>query len=163
MLPPCGLHMIFCTSNDFSRLKLALRHIRRFPEIFRCIASMSNWWEVTSAYVGLARSSLPFEARFRNGMRHRFEEFYDLETLWQIFFHRVMSVRPSDRVIIDAGANIGLFACYATGRSRLHGLFALSRSRPHTNACARLYGLTGWTTASLASTRRLIRAREPLP
>ena len=50
-------------------------------------------------------------------MRHRFEEFYDLETLWQIFFHRVYDVRPSDRVVIDAGANIGLFACYATRRS----------------------------------------------
>jgi len=117
MPPPGNLRMIFCAPNDFSRFKLAMRHIRRFPEIFRCIASMSNWWEVTSAYVGLAPPSLPFEALFRNGMRHRFEEFYDLETLWQIFFHRVYDVRPSDRVVIDAGANIGLFACYATRRS----------------------------------------------
>lgn len=98
-------------------LRLALRYIHRFPEIFRCVAGMSNWWEVTSAYVGFSRPSLPFEARFRNGMRHSFQEFYDLETLWQIFFHRVYDVRPSDRVVIDAGANIGLFACYATRRS----------------------------------------------
>ena len=35
----------------------------------------------------------------------------------RFFFTASPSVRPSDRVVIDAGANIGLFACYATRRS----------------------------------------------
>jgi FkbM family methyltransferase len=81
------------------------------------MAAVENWWEVTSTYVGISRPRLPLDVRFRSGMRHRVVEFYDLETLWQIFFRRVYDVRPTDRVIIDAGANIGLFACYAARRS----------------------------------------------
>jgi FkbM family methyltransferase len=45
------------------------------------------------------------------------QEFYDLETLWQVYFHRVYEVAPSDRCVIDAGANIGLFSCYAAKRA----------------------------------------------
>jgi FkbM family methyltransferase len=41
------------------------------------------------------------------------DEFYDLETLWQVWFRRVYQVRPSDRVVVDVGANIGLFSAYA--------------------------------------------------
>ena len=48
-----------------------------------------------------------------DGNRYRLEEFYDLETLWQIYFRRVYTLDPSDRVIVDAGANIGLFSCFA--------------------------------------------------
>ena len=38
---------------------------------------------------------------------------YDLKTFWQVFLHRCYSVRSTDRNIIDAGANIGLFTLYA--------------------------------------------------
>jgi FkbM family methyltransferase len=51
----------------------------------------------------------------RSGAVFEFDEFYDLETMWQIYFRRVYDVHTSDRVIVDAGANIGLFACYAAG------------------------------------------------
>jgi FkbM family methyltransferase len=33
--------------------------------------------------------------------------------LWQIYCRHVYDVRPGDRTIVDAGANIGLFTCYA--------------------------------------------------
>ena len=103
--------------NNYSRLGLAVRHVRRGPEILRCMGEIANWWDVTSAYVGISEPELPLNVQFRSGTRCRLQEFYDIQTLWQIFFHRVYDVRPSDRVIIDAGANIGLFACYAAWRS----------------------------------------------
>ncbi len=52
-------------------------------------------------------------ARTRRGIAFDLEEFYDVETLWQIFCRQVYDVHPDDRLIVDAGANIGLFACYA--------------------------------------------------
>src|SRR4051794_2313613 len=111
--------------TGFSRLMLALRHVRRTPEVFRCMREIENWQQVVSAYVGIARPTLPFDVRFRDGMRVHIEEFYDLETLWQIFFHGVYDVRPSDRIIIDAGANIGLFASYAARRSPSARIFCI--------------------------------------
>jgi FkbM family methyltransferase len=38
--------------------------------------------------------------------------------MWQIYCRGVYDVRPSDRLIVDAGANIGLFACYAATAAR---------------------------------------------
>jgi FkbM family methyltransferase len=68
---------------------------------------------VVSSYVGLRRARLPLAIRTRAGVELQLKEFYDVETLWQIYCRSVYDVRPGDRVIVDAGANIGLFAAYA--------------------------------------------------
>jgi len=95
------------------RLAAAIRHIGRVPEVWRCQRRLTGWTRITRAYVGLQSLVLPCEVRTKSGEVFTLQEFYDLETLWQVFCREVYSVDPSDRVIIDAGANIGLFACYA--------------------------------------------------
>ncbi|MDQ6666360.1 MAG: FkbM family methyltransferase [Acidobacteriota bacterium] len=50
---------------------------------------------------------------------------YDIETLWQVYFHGVYEVRSTDRVVIDAGANIGLFSCWAARVARQSTIYAL--------------------------------------
>src|SRR5919106_4375067 len=107
------------------RAVVALRHLNRAPEVLRCMRGFSAWPTVASAYLGLTSLPLPFEARTRSGMRFRLLEFYDLETLWQIYCRQVYAVAPSDRVIVDAGANIGLFTCFAAARApqaRVHAI-----------------------------------------
>jgi FkbM family methyltransferase len=59
----------------------------------------------------------PSTVEFRNGLRCQLEESGDLETLWLINFHNMYPLEPSDKVILDAGANIGLFACWAAQRN----------------------------------------------
>ena len=94
-----------------SRLLAAVRHANRLPEVWRCIRRIDDWPAIVPAYVGLRSAPLPLKTRTRAGTALDLEEFYDIETLWQIYCREVYDVRPDDRVIIDAGANIGLFAC----------------------------------------------------
>lgn len=98
---------------DINRLGLALRHAGRMPEVFRATISLSEGRTLIPAYLGLGKPSLPVRARLASGMSFTLEEFYDIETLWQVWFRRVYDVRRSDRIIVDAGANIGLFSAYA--------------------------------------------------
>jgi FkbM family methyltransferase len=96
-----------------SRFFAAIAHLQRAPEVLRCIRDFPAWPSVVAAYLGLRELELPIRVSTHAGMTFGFEEFYDLETMWQIYCRGVYDVRRSDRLIIDAGANIGLFACYA--------------------------------------------------
>ena len=98
---------------NLRRVQTALRHSRRIPEVFAGLRALKNPARIISAYVGVKRLPLPSTVEFRNGLRYRLEEYYDLETLWQINFHNVYTLAPTDNVILDAGANVGLFACWA--------------------------------------------------
>jgi FkbM family methyltransferase len=37
----------------------------------------------------------------------------DVATFWQIFFAELYEISPTDRIIVDAGANVGAFSLYA--------------------------------------------------
>ena len=107
------------------RLGAALRHARRIPEVLRCYASARDAWNLTAGYAGISNFRLPNLVRFYDGTSYQLQEFYDLETLWQIYFHRVYEVSPADRCIVDAGANIGLFSCYAAKRAPQCRVYAI--------------------------------------
>lgn len=70
-----------------------------------------------AGYLGLSNMTMPMVAKHRSGLRLRVNEFGDLEAIWQIFLRRVYDVRSTDRVIVDAGGNVGLFTCYASWRA----------------------------------------------
>lgn len=99
------------------RVLLALRHVSRSPEVFRSFRTLPQWTTVLPAYLGLKSLPLPYDINTRSGRHFRLTEFYDLETLWQIYCRGVYVVDPNDRVIIDAGANIGFFTCFAASRA----------------------------------------------
>jgi FkbM family methyltransferase len=107
------------------RLGAALWHAQRIPEVLRCYASTRDAWKLAAGYTGIRDFPLPTVARFYDGTSYQLREFYDLETLWQIYFHRVYEVSPSDRCVIDAGANIGLFSCYAAKRAPQCRVYAI--------------------------------------
>jgi hypothetical protein len=94
-----------------SRLLRAATQIRRVPEVLHCRSLTRDWVRLTVAYVGL-RSKLPFSINLPSGP-FEFRETSDIPTFWQIFLANLYPVRPTDRVIIDAGANIGAFTLYA--------------------------------------------------
>lgn len=90
-----------------------LRNTGRAPEILRCARETSQWPQITSAYLGFARLPYPSLLRLRQGECIRLQELTDVKTFWQIFLRRVYRVEASDRIILDIGANVGLFALYA--------------------------------------------------
>jgi FkbM family methyltransferase len=101
---------------NVSRLLRAFQHVSRTPEVLRSIRVIENWWPIASAYVGASKLPFPFTANCRDGATYELQEFYDLETLWQIYVREVYGVSGDLRVVLDAGANIGLFACYTAKR-----------------------------------------------
>src|SRR5580658_304289 len=96
-----------------SRLWKVLKHANRAPEIFRCIRETAQWAPLSSAYLGLSSVQYPYILRLRLGEQIKLEEHTDLKTFWQVFLRRVYPVHTADRVIVDVGANVGLFTLYA--------------------------------------------------
>lgn len=93
------------------RLLKGFRSIRRLPEIRKCRRATRHWVRLTASYIGLP-VRLPFEIDLATGP-FRFETVADVRTFWLIFFGSTYEVRKTDRLIIDAGANIGAFSLYA--------------------------------------------------
>lgn len=95
-----------------ARAKQIARHLNRVPEILRCALHTRSWLPLTARYVGLHPGGYPFTATFSTGS-FEFQNLADLATWWQIFYRKIYPVEATDRVIIDAGANIGAFTLYA--------------------------------------------------
>ena len=91
----------------------ALRNVDRGAEIIRCIQETPQWARVSAAYLGLSCLRYPYLLRLRLGEQIKLDELTDLKAFWQIFLRRVYPVHPTDRVILDLGANIGLFTLFA--------------------------------------------------
>src|ERR1700680_2049448 len=89
----------------------ALRNLNRLPEVWRCRRHTKEWFRLTAAYIGLYQN-FPFTITLPSGT-FEFVEPSDVATFWQIFYRDVYPVCSADRLIIDAGANIGAFTLYA--------------------------------------------------
>jgi len=90
-----------------------LANLSRLPEIVRCYRETTQWLTVTLAYLGLQGLHFPFSLRLRTGETLTLEERIDLVIFWLIFVRRHYPVQATDHVILDVGANIGLFTIYA--------------------------------------------------
>jgi FkbM family methyltransferase len=95
----------------------ALKSANRGPEIIRCATETPQWAHISAAYLGLSGLQYPYLLRLRLGEPIRLEELTDLKTFWQVFLRRVYRVQAADRIILDVGANIGLFTLYAARRA----------------------------------------------
>jgi FkbM family methyltransferase len=131
-----GVRGSLLNSVDRTRLLKAVRHFNRIPEILRCRDHTKDWSALTSAYVGF-KSALPFEVELASGP-FQFREPSDVATFWQIFYRRIYPVRTSDRLIVDAGANIGAFTLFALLNAPEADVVAVE---PAPDSCARIRSL----------------------
>jgi FkbM family methyltransferase len=88
----------------------ALFNPGRLAEVARCRRASPQWLELTAKYIGYPFR--PFKIDLPSGP-FEFREHGDVATFWQIFFANLYDVRPSDRLVVDAGGNIGTFSLYA--------------------------------------------------
>ena len=103
----------------------ALKNADRASEIVRCPAETREWARISAAYLGLFRLRYPYILHLRLGEQIRLEELTDLKAFWQIFLRKVYRVQPTDRVILDLGANIGVFTLYAARSAPQARVFSL--------------------------------------
>lgn len=108
-----------------SRALGILRQTGRAPEVLRCAAETPYWAGVTSVVLGFSHPTFPTVLPLRRGRPISIETLSDLRTFWQIFARRVYPVHASDLVILDVGANIGLFTLYAARQAPSAKIFAI--------------------------------------
>jgi FkbM family methyltransferase len=163
------LHSRLTVSMNLRRVQTALHHVGRAPEVLASLRALKNATQVASAYIGLRPLQLPCTVEFRDGIRYRLEEYYDLETLWQINFHGSYPIEPSDQVILDAGANVGLFTCWAAQRNPKASIIAiepfprnLERLQEHVreNGFSSRVEVVGAALSATAGTARLSTSAE---
>jgi FkbM family methyltransferase len=97
-------------------------------------AKLTNGW-ATLAYLGLRKLHFPFNLHLRSGEKLTLEERIDMVVFWLVFVRRHYPVNASDRVIIDVGANIGLFTIYAARQAPGAKIIAIE---PFPETCRRL-------------------------
>ena len=101
----------FVGLSVFARSCLA--NLRRIPEIHACSRETRQWAAVTLDYLGLRPVKYPYDLRLRSGDRVTLREHIDVVIFWMVFARQHYPVAASHRLIVDIGANIGLFTLYA--------------------------------------------------
>jgi FkbM family methyltransferase len=102
----------------------AFRNFRRIREVINCVARVRNWYTLTSRYVGLS-SSYPVHIQTRSGSRAELETHHDLVTAWVIFCRDEYEIPRGARLIVDIGANVGLFTLRAAETAQQASIFSV--------------------------------------
>ena len=108
-----------------NRILAAFRNLDRSKEVLRCSNEVPDWRNLTLAYLGLKKPHYPYCLHVRGLHPVVLEEISDLWAFWQVFLRRIYNVSASDLVILDAGANIGLFTLLAARESQSSRIIAL--------------------------------------
>ena len=94
-------------------MKSWIKHLSHAPEVLTCLRETAHWLPITLGYLGLRSLKYPHEVRLRSGERITLQERTDLVVFWLVFARRHYPVQSADRIVVDVGANIGMFTLYA--------------------------------------------------
>jgi FkbM family methyltransferase len=89
-----------------------IQALGRWPEIVAAARAARPFHRVARDYLSGSSGAYPLQVRV-GGLELQLEELEDTKILWNIFFRHCYPVRHDDQVIVDAGANCGLFAMFA--------------------------------------------------
>lgn len=98
------------------RFLLGLKSLGRFIEIIRCFQHSCAGLRETLAYLQLCKLEYPYRLRLRSGIQLELQDWQDLTTAWVVFYGNEYEVYPSDRRILDCGANVGAFSLLCSTR-----------------------------------------------
>jgi FkbM family methyltransferase len=120
-------------------------------QVWRLVRDVKRPWRELGVFLGVASAPDQRRIRLRNGYQIAIESVDDFrQSFWDCWVRDPYRVRATDRLIIDAGANIGCFTLYATHRAPASHVFALEPSRRNfqrLEANLRLNGLGQRVTA----------------
>jgi FkbM family methyltransferase len=115
--------------------RLWLTNLRRLTEILACWRETGQWLPVTLDYLGLRPVAYPYDLRLRGGERVVLREHVDVVVFWMVFARQHYPVAASLGVILDIGANIGMFTLYAARKAPGARIIAIE---PFPDTCERL-------------------------
>jgi FkbM family methyltransferase len=97
----------------------ALRNVKHLPVI---LTKIENWPKFLLAYLGFQNKPGAFV--MRDGTKILTGEAVDAVTLMVVFIRQEYGKVPEDSVVIDIGANIGVFTVYAASTTRNTTVYA---------------------------------------
>jgi len=106
-------------------LRRYLRNFDRLPELVAAMRVVRPYVPLALEYLGYSGINYPMHATVHDQLNVRLEESEDARVLWHIFVRHCYPVLQHDRVILDAGANIGLFAMYAAFHAPAARIFSM--------------------------------------
>ena len=95
------------------KISKLISHCARIPELVRARGQSSAWKEIAARYLRIGKPSYPFQIPLRGGGTIQATSPNEVKVFWQIFVSRCYRIPPDCATIVDAGANIGLFALWA--------------------------------------------------
>ncbi len=122
--PACLPRAFTCKDLEFvvifnkmplSRILKGLQNLERAPELASCRRLIPEWRKLAGCYIGI-KTLFPFTITLPSGS-FCFETISDVRTFWVVWFANSYPVLRSDRLIVDAGANIGTFTLFALLRA----------------------------------------------
>lgn len=94
--------------------RLKSKHLRRVPELLRCIQATPDWKSVIGAYVARTKLTYPYTVQLRRQGSLRIDDWDELSTFWHVFCCGEYDIPAQCKTIIDLGANIGAFTLWAS-------------------------------------------------
>lgn len=95
------------------RTSRLLRHVGRTPELFDAWRQTPAWLNVTRQYLEIGEPAYPCRIPLSAGGSVVVNGPEELKVFWQIFVRRCYALPTRCETILDAGANVGLFAVWA--------------------------------------------------
>jgi FkbM family methyltransferase len=76
--------------------------------------SSRTFYPLVQDYLKLRKEKYPWTFMSSFGNKVELKDWWDVTTVWSVFAGREYGVHPTDRTILDLGANIGVFSLYAS-------------------------------------------------
>lgn len=102
---------------NLKRIASGLRQTGRVPEVLRCLRYIDSPIPFLCGYLGITQLEYPRKVRFGDSLSVTVSSWEDLTTAWVVLLGNEYRILQDDAVIIDLGANIGVFAAYAYWRN----------------------------------------------
>jgi FkbM family methyltransferase len=98
-------------------------------QVWRLVRDVKGPWRELGVFLGIASAADHRRIVLRNGYQIQIESVDDFrQSFWDCWVRDPYRVLATDRLIVDAGANIGCFSLYAASRSPHGHVFALEPS-----------------------------------
>jgi FkbM family methyltransferase len=89
------------------------RYLGRFREVLNAFRTCRTPGRLISAYLGLPWIRYPFTLRLRPNLEVEVRDLYEVITVWVVFCRQEYNVPTEAAVILDLGANLGMFSLFA--------------------------------------------------
>ena len=99
----------------------------RAPEIAVAFTrfSIGDSISLVRSYLGIGSTKYPIQVKTKNGFYLELNTLAEVKVLWHVFVRECYSVPVECQNIVDAGANIGIFAIFAASRCPNARIFSL--------------------------------------